>query len=69
MSVLQRYAFQCKQSKLSHTFAKIDVSRGGYRKNVNASPQFCREKKDGSAVPHLKSFYYLCKTWPSATRL
>ncbi len=44
MSVLQRYAFQCKQSKLSHTFAKIDVSCGGYRKNVKASPRFCHEK-------------------------
>ena len=32
MSVLQRYAFQCKQSKSSHTFAKIDVSRASAKK-------------------------------------
>lgn len=34
MSVLQRYAFQCKQSKSSHTFAKIDVSHDCCLKNA-----------------------------------
>ena len=87
MSVLQRYAFQCKQSKSSHTFAKIDVSHGCCRKNagVGESPvsvlmalRFAlpatknhgydfAAKKHSLWVPQLKSFYYLCKTWPIAT--